>query len=348
MPGNPKGVANMKDKYAAKRSLPKTEVPGAGAAKTEKICVEEHWMPRTTKAPALARSVNPAEMPHAVAGLTDFERRIPLMDECGIRMQVLGPAGIPLFKDKREAVALTKKINDDLAEIVRKYKGRFAGYATLPIEDPKAAASELERAVTQLGFKGAMVCGATNGEYLDERKFWPIWERAGGLGVPIYVHPFEPPAETTKLYEGHPELMGPGWSWTVDTATHALRVIGAGVFDAFPGAILMLGHMGETLPYVLARLDEGYSMAFKNRKLKKLLSEYIRENIIVTTSGKYRPETLVCAISAMGIDRVLFAADYPMFAPGESVRQVENTPLTDTDKEKIYHRNAKRWLKLEE
>lgn len=336
----------MKDKYGKKESLRKTEAPRATKTKTKRICVEEHWKPRTTKAPALARDVNAAVMPDAVAGLSDFERRIPIMDESGITMQVLAPAGIPLFKDKKEAVVLTRMINDDLAEIIRKYPGRFAGYATLPIEDPKAAARELERTVTQCGFKAAMVCGATNGEYLDEKKFWPIWERAEELGVPIYVHPFDPPEETIKLYKGHPELMGPGWSWTVDTATHALRVIGAGVFDAFPKTTLILGHMGETLPYLLGRLDEGYTMAHKTRELKKLLSEYIRENIIITTSGKYRPETLVCAINAMGVDRVLFAADYPFVAPKESVHQIESSLITDADKEKIYHRNAERWLKL--
>jgi 2,3-dihydroxybenzoate decarboxylase len=315
--------------------------------KARKISIEEHWKPRTTKAPALARDVNAAVMPHAVAGLSDFERRFPLMDESGIAMQVLAPAGIPLFENKREAVALTRQINDDLAEIIRKYSGRIAGYATLPIEDPKASARELERAVTGLGFKAAMVCGATNGEYLDEKKFWPIWEKAEELAVPIYVHPFDPPEENIKLYKGHPELMGPGWSWTVDTASHALRVIGAGVFDAFPKSILILGHMGETLPYLLGRLDEGYTMAHKTRKLKRLLSEYIRENIIVTTSGRYRPETLVCAISAMGIDRVLFAVDYPFVAPKDAVDQIESAPISDADKEKIYHLNAKKWLKLQ-
>ncbi len=164
--------------------------------------------------------------------------------------------------------------------------------------------------------------------------------------MPIYVHPFEPPVETTKLYEGHPEIRGPGWSWTVDTASHALRVIGAGVFDAFPKSTLILGHLGEALPYLLGRLDEGYVMAYKTRKLKRLLSEYIKENVIITTSGKYRPETLVCAISAMGSDRVLFAADYPFVAPGDSVRQIESAPISDADKEKIYHLNAERWLGL--
>jgi 2,3-dihydroxybenzoate decarboxylase len=262
-------------------------------------------------------------------------------------MQVLQPGGILIsHTDRDAAVAGAKRYNDGVTAIVGKYPGRFAGYALLPTAYPKEAADELERAVTQLGLKGAIISGSINGEYLDEQKFWPIWERAEGLGVPIYLHPFEPPAGTTKMYEGHPELMGPAWSWVVDTATHALRIIGAGVFDSFPKTTVILGHMGESLPYLLARFDEGYVMAYKTRKLKKLFSEYIKENIVITTSGKYNPEALACAISAMGIDRVLFADDYPFVTPKEAVQQIERTPISDLDKEKIYHLNAERWLRM--
>src|SRR5208283_3506150 len=214
---------------------------------------------------------------------------------------------------------------------------RFAGFASLPTQDPKAAADELERTVTQLGFKGAMIQGHTNGEYLDEQKFWVLWERVEALGAPIYLHVNEPSRESRMMYEGHPELSGPVWSWVVETATHALRIVGAGVFDAFPKATLILGHLGEGLPFYLGRLDEGYAMAFKPKKLKKLLSEYVKENIAITTSGKYQPEALVCSITAMGADRVLFAADYPWVTPKEAVEHVERTPISDPDKEKIYH-----------
>jgi 2,3-dihydroxybenzoate decarboxylase len=191
-----------------------------------------------------------------------------------------------------------------------------------------------------------MIQGHTNGEYLDEQKFRVLWERAEALEVPIYLHIMEPSREAKKIYEGHPELEGPIWSWGVEAATHALRIIGAGVFDAFPKAILILGHLGESLPYLLGRLDEGYIMAFKARKLKKLFSQYIKENILITTSGKYQPEALVCAVSALGADRILFAADYPWVNLKEAVEFIERTPLSDPDKEKIYHLNAERWLKL--
>jgi len=239
-----------------------------------------------------------------------------------------------------------KRFNDAQAEIIRKYPGRFAGWASLPTQDPKAAADELERTITELGFKGAMIHGHTHWEYLDEKKFWVIWERAEALAVPIYLHVAEPALDGRKIYEGHSELMGPAWSWVVETATHALRIVGAGVFDAFPKATLILGHLGETLPFLLGRLDEGYAMSFKPRKLNKKLSEYVKENIYVTTSGRYKPEALICTINAVGIDRVLFAADYPYAGMKEAVEDVERTPISDSDKEKIYHVNTERLLRL--
>jgi len=324
-----------------------TDAPRESRAKIKRICVEEHWVPFTGKKPVLSPSNDPAAMTRPLARLADFELRFPLMEESGITMQVLGRSGIPAARTDRDAaVAEAKRSNDEVTAIVGKYPGRFAGYALLPTAYPKEAADELERAVTQLGLKGAMISGSVNGEYLDEQKFWPIWERAEGLGVPIYLHPYDPPPESRKMYEGHPELMGPAWSWVVDAATHALRIIGAGVFDSFPKSTVILGHMGESLPYLLARFDEGYAMAYKTRKLKKSFSGYIRENIVITTSGRYNPEALVCAISAMGIDRVLFAVDYPFVEPKDAVHQIERTPISDVDKEKIYHLNAERWLKL--
>jgi 2,3-dihydroxybenzoate decarboxylase len=323
----------------------------------KKICVEEHWgtpevaeMKKQWSArTGLSLSVNPAETPLVGPRIGDFEKfRLPLMDESGITMQVLssGSPGVQGLADPGKAAAMARKINDAGADIIQKYPGRFVGLACLPLQDPKAAADELERTVTQLRFRGAMIQGHTNGEYLDEQKFWILWERAEALGVPIYLHIMEPSHEARKVYEGHPELMGPIWSWGVEAATHALRIIGAGVFDAFPKATLILGHLGESLPYLLGRLDEGYVMAYRSRKLKRLFSQYIKENILITTSGKYQPEALVCAISAMGVDRILFAADYPWVSPKEAVEHVERTPISESDKEKIYHLNAERWLKL--
>jgi len=331
--------------------------PSTGTKKMKRISVEEHWGNKElvdirnqwyarTGTPAYNDpKVNPEVFPRVM----DIEKwRIPLMDESGITIQVLStssPAiqGIP---DTATAIATAKRTNDEMAEKIRKYPGRFAGLACVPTQDPKAAADELERAVKQLAFRGAMIQGHTGGEYLDDKKFWVLWERSEALGVPIFLHVTEPMREMRKIYEGHPELLGPMWCWVVEAATHSLRIVGAGVFDDFPKATLILGHLGETLPYMLGRLDEGYAMTFHPVKLKKPFSEYIRSNIMVATSGKYKPEALICAINAMGADRILFAADYPWVTPKESVELVERTPISTEDKEKIYHLNAERLFKL--
>lgn len=326
--------------------------------RTKKIALEEHWANeelnqlRTEwgKRTGYPITVDPKAIGYSFPRTPDFEKfRIPFMDEFGVTMQVIstGSPGVQGFTDAKTAVDKAKEINDAQAEIIRKYPGRFAGFAGLPTQDPKAAADELERTVKQLGFKGAMIQGSTNWEYLDQQKYWVIWERADALGVPIYLHVQEPSFDSAKVYEGHPELTGSTWAWGVETGTHALRIINAGIFDAFPKATLILGHLGESLPYLLGRLDEGYFMAAKSgRKLKKPLSEYIRSNVLVTTSGLYRPEALLCAIAAMGEDRVLYSMDYPFVQPKASIDCFEMTPMTDEVREKVSYRNAQKWLKL--
>jgi 2,3-dihydroxybenzoate decarboxylase len=327
-------------------------------SKMWKIAVEEHWANQELnelrtewgKRTGYPITVDPKAIGYSFPRAADFEKfRLPFMDEFGIRMQVIstGSPGVQGYADAASAVAMAKKLNDAKAEIIRKYPSRFAGFAALPTQDPKAAADELERAVKQLGFKGAMIQGSTHWEYLDANKYWVIWERAAALEVPIYLHVQEPSFDSAKAYEGHPELTGATWAWGVETGTHALRIINAGVFDAFPKANLILGHLGEMLPYLLGRLDEGYFMAAKSgRKLQKPLSEYVRSNVLVTTSGLYRPEALVCAISAMGPDRVLYAMDYPFVQPKASIECFDGTPMSDEVREKVSHLNAERWLKL--
>ncbi len=330
--------------------------------KINRICIEEHWSNKELDEIGMRWragrdsmvSFGPETMPPdfviRLRRLRDFEEfRLPLMDESGITMQVLALSspGIQGLTDASKAIDMARRTNDFQAEIIRRRPNRFAGFAALPTQDPKAAADELERTIKQLGFKGAMIQGHTNWEYLDANKYWVIWERAEALGVPIYLHVSEPSRDSMKMYNGYPELTGPTWGWGVETATHALRIIVSGVFDAFPKAMLILGHLGESLPYLLGRLDEGYGYAaFGPKKLKRLLSEYIKENVLITTSGLYHPEALVCAISAMGAERVLFAVDYPFVDPKVSVGLFERTPMNASDKEKIYHLNAERWLRL--
>jgi len=329
--------------------------------KMKRICIEEHWSnkeldevgmqwrDRIGSLVSIGQTIPPS-FATRLRRLGDFDEfRLPLMDESGITMQVLALSspGIQGLTDASKAIDVAKRTNDFQAEIIGKHSDRFAGFAALPTQDPKVAADELERTIKQLGFKGAMIQGHTNWEYLDAQKYWVIWERAEALGVPIYLHVSEPSRDSMKMYAGYPELTGPTWAWGVETATHALRIIVSGVFDSFPKAMLILGHLGESLPYLLGRLDEGYGYAaFGPKKLKKSLSEYIKENVLITTSGLYHPEALVCAISAMGAERVLFAVDYPFVDPKVSVGLFERTPMNASDKEKIYHLNAERWLRL--
>ena len=263
-------------------------------------------------------------------------------------MQIIstGSPGIQGIKNTKQAIRVAKKVNDTLHEQISKYLDRFAAFAALPTQDPDAAADELERTVKEYGFKGTMIQGHTNGEYLDEKKYHAIWERAEELGVPIYLHISNTPVDHHALYKDHPELQGPAWHWNVEAATHALRVICGGVFDDYPKAVLLLGHMGELLPYALKRVDEGYRSAKKFRELVKRPSEYFRENVYITSSGWYFPESMRCAVDVLGVDRILFASDYPFRQMEEGVHHIEACNLTQTEKEKIYHLNAKKLFNI--
>lgn len=324
----------------------------------KKICLEEHW---GSKKMEELRSQWLKRIGFQVtldSGLRDgllkrmwaFEERLPVMDEHDITMQVLSLSspGVQGIDEPKSAVSNAKYLNDVQAELINRYPSRFLGFAALPLQDPKAAADELERSVKELGFKGAMIHGHTNGEYLDEQKFWILWERAEALKVPLYLHVNEPLVDQLKIYEGYREMLGPTWNWGVETATHALRIVFSGVFDRFPKATLILGHMGESLPYVLGRLDEGFTLVGGKKlgKITKMPSQYIKENIMITTSGKFLSESMTCAVQALGIDRILFATDYPFASTTEAVNIVENSFLSIDDKEKIYYQNAAKLFDL--
>ena len=329
----------------------------AGKA-VKRIGIEEHWnMPAAGNAPpsssaqptgywmAGARLPTPVGKLRSINDLDDL--RLSEMDKAGITMQVVGGSGIQAIRDTARAIDVAKRSNDMAAGLIEKHRDRFAGFAAIPTQDPKAAADEFERAVRQLGFKGAMVGGRANGRFLDEDAYQVLWERIAALEAPIYIHPADPTPEILKMYEGRPALSANTWTWGVETATHALRIITSGIFDVYPKAQVILGHLGESLPYLLGRFDEGVSTVKPESKgMKKTLSAYIKENIFITTSGWYQPEALACAIKALGADRVLFATDYPWVDTALAVKMFEQTPMSAADREKIYHRNAERWLKL--
>ncbi|MEV1011666.1 amidohydrolase family protein [Streptomyces sp. NPDC049881] len=277
------------------------------------------------------------------------EERLPAMDAAGLDVQVLSlnSPGIQAEKDPAVAVRQAVAVNDLLASVIAENPTRFAGFAALPLQDPQAAAKELERAVTQLGLKGALVNAHTQGRYLDDPTLRVVWEQAAGHDVPLYLHPANG-ADTAHVLSGHPEMVGPMWSWGTDTASHALRLIFGGVFDDFPDAKLLLGHMGEGLPYVLWRLDSRW--AFHNHHGVELArgnpSAYLRHNLYITTSGVCDAPPLLCALLALGADHILFGTDYPFEDMATATRFLETAPISEADRRKIAGGNAEALLRL--
>jgi predicted TIM-barrel fold metal-dependent hydrolase len=275
-------------------------------------------------------------------------KRIAHMDAHGVDLQVLsfGSPGPQAF-GADVAIPMARDANDRLSQAIKQNPTRFAGFAALPSADPKAAADELERCVQQLGFKGAMIHSHQQGEFLDARKYWPMWERAAQLDVPIYLHPALPHPLAVKAYfEGYEELARAPWGFAVDTSCHFLRLVFSGLFDAYPALKIILGHLGEGLPFAMHRLNDHSRAAAKRRGLKKEPIEYLRDNMVVTTSGNWFEPAFVCTLLALGADNILFAIDWPYESNKTGMEFFRKLSLSDADKEKIAHRNAERLLKL--
>ncbi|MBO6782499.1 MAG: amidohydrolase [Alphaproteobacteria bacterium] len=319
--------------------------------RTKKIALEEHFMEPDFIDYFNTTSINisPALFGKALDVLQDFgERRLESMDSIGIEKSVLSLAGPGVQAEKMTDVAVrrARQVNDFLAEKMAEKPDRYGGFAHLAMQDPVAAADELERCVRDLGMSGAMINGQTNATYLDDDRYSPFWERAEDLGAPIYIHPNNPP-EQVHMYSGHPELFGPVWSWTVETATHALRLVFSGTFDRFPKAKLILGHMGETIPFLLWRFDSRWDISNRgDMTLEMPPSEYFRRNVWYTTSGVCADEPLRCSIDAAGLDRVLFAVDYPFEKPIEAGEWIEGASIDDEERAAVCHENARGVLLL--
>ncbi len=281
-----------------------------------------------------------------LADLTEL--RLADMDANGIDVQVLSLStpGLEVIEDPAEAVAAARLVNDHLAKAVAEHPTRFAGLAALPLQDPQAAVVELRRAVEELGLKGVLQNDHVRGQYLDEPQFRPVWAELERLGVTLYLHPAAVPADDWRVFEGYTVLSGPTWGWTATVGAHALRVIYSGVFDEFPGASLTLGHMGELLPFQMARLDSRYEHVEPEHRTLQLPSYYVRNNVYVSTSGVMSHAALLGATHAVGIDRVLFAVDYPFESTAEAAEFLRTAPYAPADLERIAHGNAERVLKL--
>jgi 2,3-dihydroxybenzoate decarboxylase len=314
--------------------------------KPQVIAIEEHYFDREIA----DRYTGPEARPAMRARLEEVgPQRIREMDEAGIDMQVLSHAapGTHLM-DAASAVPLAKRANDRLCDTVRSNPQRFAAFATLPAIDPKAAADELERAVGKLGMKGAMVHGLTSGLFIDDKRFWPIFERAQALDVPIYVHPATPhPAVIEVYYKDYandfPALLTAGWGFTVETATQGIRLVLSGVFDAYPRLKIILGHLGESLPFSLWRIDAALS-----RKGNRAVSfrDVFCEHFYITTSGNFSDPAMLCCIQEMGVDRILFAVDWPYVENRPGTEWMERISLSAEDKRKILSGNTKRLLRM--
>jgi predicted TIM-barrel fold metal-dependent hydrolase len=275
-------------------------------------------------------------------------QRLAYMDAAGVDVQVLsfGSPGPQAF-GAETAIPMARDANDRLFEMVKAHPDRFAGFAALPTADPEVAADELERGVAKLGFKGAMIHGHTQGSFLDERRYWVIFERAQALGVPIYLHPTLPHPSAVKAYfEPYEELARAGWGFAVDTSCHFLRIVFAGVFDAYPDLKIILGHLGEGLPFAMHRLDDHTGRAAARRGLQRRPLEYLQDNLLVTTSGNWYEPAFVCTLLALGADNILFAIDWPYEANATGMAFLEKLAISDSDKHKIAHGNAERILRM--
>lgn len=277
------------------------------------------------------------------------EVRLRAMDEAGVDLQVLSHTAPAVQKmPPAQAVRLARLANDRLQRVVEAHPTRFAAFATLPTPDPDAAAAELERVVRGHGFKGAMVHGLTNGAFLDERRFWPILAAAEALDVPVYLHPSVPsPAVTEAYYKDYaadfPMLLRAGWGFTVETATQAIRMVLSGALEAHPSLKLILGHMGEALPFLLWRTDQALSRT-GNRPLN--FREAFTRHFSVTTSGNFSTPALLATMMELGMDRILFSVDWPFVDNREGVDWVRSAPISAEDREKLLGGNARRLLKL--
>jgi len=266
----------------------------------------------------------------------------------------LNAPAVQAIPDKARAAEIARQANDYLAEQVRKRPDRFQGLAALAMQDPDGAARELERCVKQLGFRGALVNGfsqagdAETTLYYDLPQYRPFWATLERLDVPFYLHPRNPIPRDAKIYEGHPWLLGPIWAFGQETAVHALRLMASGLFDAHPRVQIILGHMGENLPFAMWRVDNSNAWIPDRNKwpAKKRLGEYFGSNFHITTSGNFRTQALLNAMLEIGSDRIMFSTDWPFENVDHAAVWFDACPISETDRVKIGRTNARRLFKL--
>lgn len=284
---------------------------------------------------------------YAAQKLQDLsDGRIADMDQFGVDMQLLSMAtpGVQMF-EADIATELAALSNDRLAEAIAKNPARLSGLACFAPQDPASAAKEMERSINTLGLNGFIVNSHTDGEYLDEEKYWPILEAANALGACMYIHPRCPPNGASSSYRGYEGILGSaGYGFVVDASIHAIRIMVSGVLDRFPNLKFCLGHMGEGIPFWFSRLDQimGMYKAWGHLKLELMPSEYFKRNFVISTSGVEDHLTLQYTIDKIGVDNVMWAVDYPFLQTGPAIEFMDTAPISDADKAKIYGGNAER------
>jgi 2,3-dihydroxybenzoate decarboxylase len=295
-------------------------------------------------------NISPAIRGFGTGILQDLgDKRIAVMDDNQIDYVVLSIAGpgVQVERDATVAKRRARTANDFLAGEISKRPARYGGFAHLAMQDPAEAALELERCVHDLGFRGAMINGQTNGEYLDLDKYAVFWERVAALEVPVYLHPGNP-VDNPAVYAGHTELWGPVCSWAFETAAHALRLVFAGVFERYPKSRLILGHMGETLPLNLWRFDSRWLVCNRGtRTLQQPPSFYIKRNIAITTSGVCSDISLRCALDAMGAGNVMFSVDYPFEKTELATQFIDQARISETERAQVAAGSARQILRLQ-
>jgi predicted TIM-barrel fold metal-dependent hydrolase len=320
------------------------------------IAVEEHFTtPAFVAGPGKTTTERFLERPNGrklVERLADLgDKRIAEMDADGIDMQVLSlnSPGVEQ-SEQADAIACAQDANDLLAAAIKMHPTRLAGLASLPIQAPEEAAGELERCVRVHGFKGANINGHTRGGYLDEARFAPIFECADRLGVPIYLHPTVPPKEVVDaVYGGFSAavsgvLAANGWGWHIETAVHVLRLVLGGVFDRHPKLQVVVGHLGETLPFMLQRLNR--TLPKQMTKLDRPIADYLRQNLHYSFGGFNFMPTFLNLLLEVGVERIMFSVDYPYGTMEEARSFLQHLPVSDADRENIAHGNAERLFAL--
>jgi gamma-resorcylate decarboxylase len=321
-----------------------------------KISLEDHYQtPDTVESAARYATANKEAWHRLSSNLLDLtKQRVEQMDQTGIELAILSLApGIEEIYDKKRAVQVARRSNDVVADAVAKNPDRFRSFAALPLQDPDESIKELTRCVKEIGFVGALICGFPQiGEedtsyYLDIPMYRQFWAEVEKLDVPVYLHPREPLPSQQKPYEGHPWLLGAAWAFGVETATHALRLIGSGLFDEYPKLRIILGHLGEALPFTIWRVEHRNVVDPRGLKLKKKFSLYFYENFYVTTSGNFRTQALINTILEMGTDRILYSTDYPYESMVECEEWFRSVDISLEDQIKIGRTNAAKLFKLE-